>query len=859
MLTQSEFNVLQVICDNQCASFDGCAVSNVDTSEDSFAEICTKLQMNGYLDKGKITDKGKDFLDARRVRSAVILAAGEGSRLAPLSFERPKAMFEVRGEVLIERLIRQLREAGIERIAVVVGYMKSSFFYLHEKFDVEIVVNEDYASKGNYVSLLRARDFLKSGAYVCSSDQYYSNNPFKSREYESVLYLDRRAARSNDYAVHWNLKGEVISFSRDKGDEWCMRGPAYFDARTASALIEALDEERSSGDLGAAYWEDVFVNHEKEFEYHIDLMPKGVLREFNSISDLCVFDTDFLSNVDSGILDNICLTLGCERSEITRVRPVKAGLTNLSVLFTCKGVQYVYRHPGAGTDEVVNREAEECSLRIAKHLGLDETYVYEDPRQGWKISRYLPGCVEFDYRSPDHVSRALSLMRTLHGSGEVSPWYFDFYNEACRLKGLLEERGYPFPNDFEVLSKSIDHLALYVRADAGKPVLCHNDFYGPNLLVREDEMYLIDWEYSAMGDYASDVGNFIAQDSGYTIEEALLVVDEYFGGNATEQQHLHCLGYTAIVGYYWYVWALYKESLGNAMGDWTYAWYRSAKDFSAYALSSYREEEEASRPLSEAEFERLSEKAIDGTASPMELRRLGPYKVKRAVFFAAGFGSRMFPITVNTPKPLVRVHGVRIIDRLLDAVIAAGIEEIYVVRGYLAEEFDQLRRKYPSIRFIENPLYAETNNISSALAAKGLFENAYVFESDLYLTNSALVTPYQYRSNYLAIPVEQTDDWCFDSDEQGRIVALSKGNDRPCWKMVGLSYWNECDGRKLADDIGSVFNENEENKQLFWDDVPLRCRADRYDVRVRSCEESDVMEIDSFAELQDIDEAYRNR
>ena len=137
----------------------------------------------------------------------------------------------------------------------------------------------------------------------------------------------------------------------------------------------------------------------------------------------------------------------------------------------------------------------------------------------------------------------------------------------------------------------------------------------------------------------------------------------------------------------------------------------------------------------------LAEYALikDGLITGKGLYTLEPYRVKRAVFIAAGFGSRMVPITLNTPKPLVRVGGVRIIDTLLDAVVAAGIEEIIIVRGYLGEQFDQLLSKYPSIKFLDNPMYNEANNISSALVAKDYMQNAYVFEADLVLSNKKLV------------------------------------------------------------------------------------------------------------------------
>ena len=128
------------------------------------------------------------------------------------------------------------------------------------------------------------------------------------------------------------------------------------------------------------------------------------------------------------------------------------------------------------------------------------------------------------------------------------------------------------------------------------------------------------------------------------------------------------------------------------------------------------------------------------------LKALEPYKVKRAIFLAAGFGSRLVPITLNTPKPLVMVHGKRIIETLLDAVVKAEIPEIIIVRGYLGEQFEILLHKYPNIKFIENDLYNQANNISSAYLVKDLLENSYVLESDLLLSNPKLIRKYEYSS-----------------------------------------------------------------------------------------------------------------
>jgi CTP:phosphocholine cytidylyltransferase-like protein len=235
------------------------------------------------------------------------------------------------------------------------------------------------------------------------------------------------------------------------------------------------------------------------------------------------------------------------------------------------------------------------------------------------------------------------------------------------------------------------------------------------------------------------------------------------------------------------------------------------------------------------------------------IQALEPYRVKRAIFIAAGFGSRLVPITLNTPKPLVRVKGVRIIDTLLDAVINAGIPEIIIVRGYLGEQFDQLLYKYPAITFLENPLYNEANNISSAMCVRYQLQNAYVLESDLFLRNPRLITKYQYTSNYLGVPTTRTDDWCFETKD-GIISKLRVGGTN-CHHMFGISYWNAYDGAKLAGHIKQVY-EMPGGKERYWDQVALEYFIKEYDVEVRECTFDDIIEIDTFSELKKLDETY---
>ncbi len=256
-------------------------------------------------------------------------------------------------------------------------------------------------------------------------------------------------------------------------------------------------------------------------------------------------------------------------------------------------------------------------------------------------------------------------------------------------------------------------------------------------------------------------------------------------------------------------------------------------------------------------LKKLTEEGLvsDGCITTDGVNALEPYRAKRAIFIAAGFGTRLVPITFNTPKPLVRVHGVRIIDRLIDACLEAGINEIIIVRGYLGELFDQLLYKYPMIRFLENPVYNEANNISSALVARYMLSNAYVFEADLLISNPSIIRKYHYTSDFLAIKKERSDDWCFRVKDGVILEEKVGGEGRDIWQMVGISYWNEADGHKLSQDIADVY-ASPGGKERYWEQVPLVYRKEHYQVAVRECHDEDIVEIDTFNELKAIDKTY---
>ena len=235
------------------------------------------------------------------------------------------------------------------------------------------------------------------------------------------------------------------------------------------------------------------------------------------------------------------------------------------------------------------------------------------------------------------------------------------------------------------------------------------------------------------------------------------------------------------------------------------------------------------------------------------LKVLEPYRVRKAIILAAGFGSRLAPVTLDTPKPLVKINGTRIIDTLLDALVQKGITNIIIVRGYKKEQFDVLKEKYPTIRFIDNPEYNLTNNISSAIQAVDLIDRCYICEADLYITNQDVIRKYEYTTNYLGAKVTETDDWCFTKHNGYTDQYQMGGTD--CYQAYGISYWNSEDSDKLKADLKRIY-ASRGGKENLWEAVPLKICKNNYHIEIRKCHKSDILEIDNFIELIAADPSY---
>lgn len=589
MLTESQFDILYFLTTSSEKTSQRDLAQKLDVSLGKVNGLITQLSEEHLInvsDAGySITDNGYKALEPYKVNNAIIMAAGMSSRFAPLSYEKPKGLLCVKGEILIEREIKQLQAVGITDITIVVGYMKEKFFYLADKFNVKIVVNEDYYRYNNTSTLIRVTDKL-ANTYICSSDNYFVDNVFEPYVYKSYYSTVFTPEQTDEWCVKTDPKGRIKQVTVGGQSSWYMLGHVYWDKSFSQKFVEILEREYHNAETKDGLWEKLYVRYIKELDLYIRKYDTQKVKEFDSLEELREFDSEYINNADSSILRNICKILNCSIKDIINIKAIKAGLTNTSFQFTVNGQDYVYRHPGRGTENYINRESESFSMEIAKKLELDNTFVYMDCKQGWKISKFVQNARELNYDNPKEVSQAINMMQKLHGANIKSKYEFNIWKKTEEFIDTLKKLGKTDFEGFDELYKTMLDVHKKVTADKySRNILCHCDCYSPNFLFNDkDELFLIDWEYSGNDDPASDLGTFICC-STYDFNKAVEIIEQYLNHKPDAEELSHYLGYVAEASYYWYVWALYQETRGNPVGEWEYLWFKNSQVFALACLN----------------------------------------------------------------------------------------------------------------------------------------------------------------------------------------------------------------------------------------------------------------------------------
>ncbi len=278
------------------------------------------------------------------VDNAVIMAAGTSSRFVPLSYERPKALTVVRGEVLIERQIRQLQEAGVPQVYVVTGYKADQFAYLQDKLGVKLLHNDYYLRRNNNSSIWVARDVLRN-SYLCSADNYFAENPFMTEPdgaYYAAQYAEGETA---EWCMTEDADGFIDSVTVGGRDAWYMLGHTFWDEAFTSAFLAILEREYALPETAGKLWETIYLEHLDELKMRIRRYELGAISEFDTLDELRAFDSTYVDDTRSQILRDVALRLGATQAELTGFAPIKGSTTAAEGFsFSCRGTDYTYQY-----------------------------------------------------------------------------------------------------------------------------------------------------------------------------------------------------------------------------------------------------------------------------------------------------------------------------------------------------------------------------------------------------------------------------------------------------------------------------------------------------------------------------------
>ncbi len=598
MISYKEFEVVRTILKDPGAKtaqsvFDGVHYYAFKSPQE-VSELMAGLEAKGYLSNGAVTQSALDEISSLRVDNAVILAAGGSDISAKSVYSMPKGLFVKNGETLIERQIRQLREAGIQDITVVIAYKQELYFFLQDKWGVNLEINPDL-KKGNVFSLHTARKHLGS-TYICSCDNYFEENPFSLYEYNAYHATVRKEDARNELLVRKNVSGRILEvFSGAESGE-CVYGHAYLDRELSRRLVGFMEAEMDNFRASALFWEEFVGRHADDLDMFVREYSPDFLYEFDSIQEIQNIDGLFLESVSGRINEKICEVFSCGEGEIADINILDLGLTNILFTFVVRGERYIFRYPGDSSRFFIYRKNECVAQKLAAQSHADDTYVYID-ESGMKISKFREGCHDIHgtyYEDVELMKAVARKIRAFHDAGRrLENWEEYDYDPVWQCERLFKEASKMKGDLFKVFEKEwalVRRLQKYADMDGVEHTMCHNDINIDNVLVTDDTLDIIDWEFAGYNDPAYDFGRVIAG-LEYGVDDPRIdeILEAYFGRPATEKEHLHWMAYSAIHNWYYVGWALYKESINESSRDWMLFFFKQTKKLAEWCLPKYAE------------------------------------------------------------------------------------------------------------------------------------------------------------------------------------------------------------------------------------------------------------------------------
>ncbi|MFT9051406.1 NTP transferase domain-containing protein [Liquorilactobacillus nagelii] len=523
-----------------------------------------------------VTKQGYDYLSESKVHGAIILAAGFGMRMVPINTEIPKGLIEVRGERLIERLIKQLHAVNIFDITIVVGFMKEKYEYLIDKFHVKLVVNDEYAEKNNLYSLALVADELRN-CYIVPCDLWFKENPFRKFELYSWYLVSNQKTYTSSVEIKNNLELKQVG-SKKLGNT--MIGLTYCDNLTGSNLASRLRSLIKDPAKNQYFWEIAFFQNGRCLFSGRKMDSKSVI-EIDTFEQLRDLDANS-NNLNNDAINTITHELKVKQRDIHEIKVLKKGMTNRSFLFKCEGKKYIMRIPGEGTDKLVNRRKETEVYQKIQKYHISDNIVYINAFNGYKITEFLTGARNCNPQNFIEVKQCMDKLRELHSLKIKVDHEFNLFKQI----DFYEQLRVGFPSvypDYEETKKNVWKLKEYIEKQSIEKSLTHIDAVPDNFLFvpqsnGTEQIRLIDWEYASMQDPHVDIAMFAIY-SMYSKDNVDKLIDNYFEGKCSKMIRIKIYCYIAICGLLWSNWCEYKFQLGVDFGEYSLCQYHYAKEY----------------------------------------------------------------------------------------------------------------------------------------------------------------------------------------------------------------------------------------------------------------------------------------
>lgn len=538
----------------------------------------------GYLDTDNhLSSKAIKDLSKHKVDNAIILAAGCGMRMVPINTMTPKGLLQVHGEALIERLIKQLKSVGIKNIYLVVGFMKESFEYLIDEYDVRLLVNPHYNDKNNLYSLSLC-DRIVGNTYIIPSDIYCHSNPFSSYELRSYYVMSDQFTITSPLRI--TNKNELV-FVKDNEEGNRMVGITYLTKKDLEKLFTIVSSMKKQPQYDNVFFEEAFVTKNGYWIQGKKVADHDII-EIDTYEQLLDLDQNSkqLNNTAISIIKDV---FDVQSKDIHHIEVLKKGMTNRSFFFEIANNKYIMRIPGEGTDQLINRKEEASVYNIIEQTHIADPLIYINPNNGYKITKYLNDARVANSEDLEDVRKCMSLLKDfhnlkLHATHRFDPFaLIDFYESLWNGKPSAYR-------DYSETKKHVLSLVNYINEHKKEEILCHIDSVPDNFLFcknkdneEEEELHLIDWEYAGNQDPDIDIAMFAIY-ALYEKEQIDQLIDLYYNNACPLEIRKKIYAYIAVCGLLWSNWCEYKRNLGVEFGEYSLKQYRYAKVYYRYFM-----------------------------------------------------------------------------------------------------------------------------------------------------------------------------------------------------------------------------------------------------------------------------------